>query len=687
MEEENEYIQINEGNKLEEEIKDEKPDIIPEINKYHNYNMEKKFDASVYACFGVSDRIAFRWKRLFNRIKKETAVGLINNVRNTRPARDLNTYAEHALCMKILKVSLLEFQMYLNHPFVETHVVNLQTGEYLEAREVCLSGSLNNINEDSPNLKKMNYKTRSFDLLFNKSATAEWKEPINIILKDNEDLSSDILILFEIWNKQICDNDKEDAKEQQKDAPVRIAWGYLVPFGVYQTRTGMIDIQLYKYKFKKEKFKEQERFNSVPLVYFDFLWLDRVKYDTSLSIELTYKPNAELEKEMKSMVAGDGQYDIESDSKNLQDNKLRIEKDLENRNKELQVMFLNKIRLKDYEGSKLPNKLHLSLATDVLGSTIVRFSTSGRYIAYSAVKKDKLSYIRVYDFEENRHLIDLYNHNDVINDLDWHQTDSYLLSSSNDGTVKLFSVLESNDLPPVDINKLRSFIVIEIVEKCAVCSSKFFYTDNNGCFVVISTFDGRVLLFVMNISNKTYKKLIEIDINTQAESVYANTILTLDSTIIIGDSIGRLGFFKYYIENDKLKVEKEKEVSIREIKGSVINSIYYIKEQDYILVQTRDNLIRLINLKNKKIVNRYLHGNFSNCNIRFCVSPDNQFIVSGSEQAKLKVWDYYCADFKEFDLESEIDGIVLSVDWNPTYNAMAVASFGSNFNIKVFVSA
>lgn len=686
MEDNNEYVKIEQDTQSEvinEAQSAKQPKFVkanPEID------LNRRMDPSIYSCFSLSERMAFKIKRAFRSIEKETASELIESIREVKPVKDIDALGDHVICLKILKVSLLEFQMYLNYPYVETHVVDLHTGEYFESNEVVENNREDEMNIDGLNKAKTSYRTKPFDLFHNRDAIAEWKEPVNVNFKEGFKLSPNTLLLFEIWDDTNQESGKPEAKDTKQENLVRVAWGYLIPFGVYQTRTGMIDIQLYKHKFNPKKYKPNDRYKNVPPVYFDFLWLNRTSFDTSLSIEISYKSKETLAEETNNLKVVSQIHPFELETNKMVENKLKIEKDIDNKNKLIQMEFLDKIRFRDFEGSKIPNTLYLSLPTDGLGSSVTRFSTSGRFLAYSAIKQDKFSYLKIYNFEENCAVADLYNHNDIINDLDWHQNDKFIMSCSSDGTIKIFELPSDGDVITKDINSLRSTLRIEILEKSPVYCSRFFYTDNGGTFIASSTADGRVSLFVLNIANRSYKKLIEININTQTDTAYGNTILTLSDSIIIGDSLGRLGFFKFYLENEKLKVEKEKEITIREIKGSVINSIYYMKDRDYILVQTRDNLMRLINLKNKKIVNRFLHGSFANCNIKATVSTDSQFIVSGSENSKLKIWDLYCTDCIEFGLENEINGVVLSCDWNPAYNALAVVGFGSQFNVKVFVS-
>jgi len=60
----------------------------------------------------------------------------------------------------------------------------------------------------------------------------------------------------------------------------------------------------------------------------------------------------------------------------------------------------------------------------------------------------------------------------------------------------------------------------------------------------------------------------------------------------------------------KFKVMKIKEINIQNNK-SIINDIKFIQNENSLLVLSRNNSIKLINLKNEKIPNIYSQGKFS----------------------------------------------------------------------------
>ena len=66
----------------------------------------------------------------------------------------------------------------------------------------------------------------------------------------------------------------------------RIAWGYLRPMGLSKLHVGITKIQLYQFLFDTTKLKSANRRESIPLVYFDYIWNDKLEYDAILSVYL-----------------------------------------------------------------------------------------------------------------------------------------------------------------------------------------------------------------------------------------------------------------------------------------------------------------------------------------------------------------------------------------------------------------
>ena len=112
-------------------------------------------------------------------------------------------------------------------------------------------------------------------------------------------------------------------------------------------------------------------------------------------------------------------------------------------------------------------------------------------------------------------------------------------------------------------------------------------------------------------------------------------------------------------------------------------------EKRKVLVHTRDNCIRLLEHNAKRhrgVALRYFGLASRNYRIRSCISPDGQYILSGSEEGTPHIWDYASAiEHSTKQYECIFCGLVTDVDWNPIYNMIVMCGYGKPYPILVYV--
>jgi len=108
-----------------------------------------------------------------------------------------------------------------------------------------------------------------------------------------------------------------------------------------------------------------------------------------------------------------------------------------------------------------------------------------------------------------------------------------------------------------------------------------------------------------------------------------------------------------------------------------------------IFVHSRDNCIRLIEYESSrgtKIKKRFFGTQCKDLCIKSCVSPDGQFLISGSEDGKPRVWDASLEQgYKTKVYECKLLDLVSDCAWNPRYNMFALTGFGQQFPVLVYV--
>jgi jouberin len=580
------------------------------------------------------------------------------------------------------------------------------------------------------------FATPPYDLRIKGESFAEWNEEF-IINEDAENiLQANNIIFFELLDFNFF--------VESEDYMFPIAWGYLKPVGYSQTYFGRYKIQLYKYKYKKtEQFKAMENsaYLRTPEVLLEFNWINKEKYQTYLEIEIKLE-NRPTERELSltylqrryrnSAFLSEGSEEFDRDIL-LRQQELKKKKaeemdvNLQKKNK----LLLLRSRLPN-EDCILPDQLLFKFNTSKLGCLTLSFSNDGKYLAAACTEMNSMTTIKIFNVEEGTFKYHFKGHQQLIHQLVWSEDNSILLSASADNYLNLWHIPheESNNFENLEyLDNEKVFKIHSIPHPSYVYSTSIFPDQSNKELMILATacFDGYVRIFLITFQYDTLSKkhsFIKLDLlhqitifdvklkhelkkrldfdedigDTERVHLKEKTVfehrhpnyIAFDDTgsLFIGDSQGSIHIYHLAIANGGLECNKERIIENKELICDNVNKIMFEPRRGRLIVHSRDNCIRLVDIDSdkSKVIVRFFGLKCSKTNIKSAVSPDGNYIISGSEEGKPCLYSLLSGiSLPTEKYECEFFDSVSDICWNEVYNMFAMTGFGHEYPILVYV--
>ena len=582
------------------------------------------------------------------------------------------------------------------------------------------------------------FATCPYDLREKGESFAEWNEDFYLNERASTLLDENNIFFFEVldYNLNFHLNPNEDCI-------IPMAWGYLKPVGLSQTYMGKHKIQLYKYKFNRtkelsDKIKTDPNYIRTPDLLYELDWIKKEKYQTFLQIRLGLEdfPTKEqlnnvyfINKFVYSVFVDESEeVDIVVRPPTPKDKPIKIDTSLED-------------KLKKWRRGKdkciIPDMLVYKFPTAKLGCLTHEFSNNGKYIAAACTEMNSETHIKIYNVEEGKLRYIFKGHHNIIHHFTWSSDDLILISASADNIVTLWRIpkhetSEKDNLIPME--NLLKFKIYDIHHPAYVYSTDIFPRSTKETMILATAcFDGVVRIYIIKFnydeqnSRYNYQKcslFFEIQISQEFEDKgyfrrienqiksgnvqkkdkerlsllqktaldhrHPNTVVfDITGRLYIGDSLGHIHIWLLSIDREYPKMEKIKIISHKELEYGTINKITIIPNQSQrLLVHTRDNCIRLIDISTEKtkIYLRYFGLKCSKTNIKSTCSPDGSYVFSGSEEGVPRMWQLETGiPFSTNKYECGFVDSVNDVSWNIIYNMNALSGFGQEYPLLVYV--
>ena len=584
------------------------------------------------------------------------------------------------------------------------------------------------------------FSTPPYDLREKGESFAEWNEEFII----NEDASNIFnpytVIFFEMFDY----NFNLPLENCSDDGIIKIAWGFLKIVGYSQTYLGKHKIQLYKYKYNRPDdykllLETHQKDNRTPEVLYEFNWFKKEPYQTYLEIDFRTEIRPDIDnltgfmawRYNKTVFHEEGaEFNKETLKLEVEQSKKKKFDDSDSQANEKRKMLLRRRRAPN-EYCMIPNQLLFKLKTSKLGCLTIKFSEDGRYLACSCTEINSTTTIKIFSMEDGLLKYHFKGHINIIHDLSWSRNSMLLFSASADGSVSVWSIPkeESNNFENLDyMDNDRLFKLHSITHPSYVYSIAIYPQDDKELFIFATCcFDGYIRIYILTLKysdkyskynfekielghqisvfeekdfSKIHKKKIMHDMNepekytllerTVLDHRHPNTLIFDENGMLyVGDSQGAIHKYEVAVRFGKLLCTFIATIVNDKLKGDIINKIYLAPlehtDKRILIVHSRDNCIRQLDINANRIINNYYGTKCSKSNIKSTISPDGQYILSGSEQGKPRLWEFCGIDIDTSKYECGFIDSVSDVAWNKQYNIIAFSGFGQDYPLLVYV--
>ncbi|XP_012063845.1 PREDICTED: jouberin-like [Atta cephalotes] len=537
----------------------------------------------------------------------------------------------------------------VRRPMVRVHIVEAHTGSYLKSTE---SGDTY--------LQPM--ITGKFDFKKNRSMIPVWEE--ELIFEHNFDAimrredGEQVVILFEIIELlSFADASISYDKIGSEGCWNKIAWAFLKPVGTNSILhiDKKVRLQLYKPRRSFKKYGRQKC-----EVYTWWQSNNRDKYPSSLLVTVTSIPPPKLESVLYQKLSINDLLD--ESQNNLRDlSKCTSES-----------IGLPKWARLAAQSCKIPNEKMFETEVSEKGCFYVTFSNDGKYLA--CVHSEEYYYpIVVYEVETGKIHVRFLGHKAFVYSLNWSSDDHCLLSASTDQTARIWDV-RSQIVQHIEMLPHPSYVY------CAK------YGPGNATIVATGCYDRVVRIWV----NGRRSRKRELNQELEGHEGFVNSmVFKKNGNLITADSVGLIILWTIRIDS-KISSKRTgcilRKIKIREIEGVVINTIVLHPLESRLLVHSRDNGLRMLDLATGVVLQKYKRLNNQRIQLKACISPCGGFVICGSEDSVLNIWNLetgkLVAKYTN-DERNSAKTIVTCVDYHPYDHVLAYSIFGSPTSVDV----
>ncbi|XP_062952541.1 jouberin isoform X3 [Cynocephalus volans] len=567
----------------------------------------------------------------------------------------------------IHRTDRLKSDFMISHPMVKIHVVDENTGQYVKKddseRPVSSYYEKESVDYILPIM------TQPYDFKQLKSRLPEWEEQIIFnenfpYLLQDFDESPKVILFFEILDFLSMDEIKSNSEIQNQECGFRkIAWAFLKLLGANGNANinSKLRLQLY---YPPAKPRSQSNVVEV------FEWWSkcpRNRYPSTLYVTIRgLKVPDCIKPSYRSMMALQEEKPVYCE-RHHESSSVDTEPGLED-SKEV-------VKWKRLPGQacRIPNKHLFSLNAGERGCFCLDFSHNGRILAAACASRDGYPII-LYEIPSGRFMRELCGHLNIIYDLCWSKDDRYILTSSSDGTARIWKN---------EINNTNTFRVLP--HPSFVYTAKFHPAVRE--LVVTGCYDSMIRIWKVDMREDSAVLVRQFDVHKS----FINSLCfdTEGHHMYSGDCTGIIVVWNTYVKVNDLQHSVchwtiNKEIKETEFKGIPISYLEVHPNGKRLLIHTKDSTLRIMDLRilaARKFVGA---ANYRE-KIHSTLTPCGTFLFAGSEDSIVYVWNPETGEQVAMYSDLPFKSPIRDISYHPFENMVAFCAFGQNEPILLYI--
>ncbi|XP_077857339.1 jouberin isoform X10 [Macaca mulatta] len=518
----------------------------------------------------------------------------------------------------IHRTDRLKSDFMISHPMVKIHVVDEHTGQHVKKddseRPVSSYYEKENVDYILPIM------TQPYDFKQLKSRLPEWEEQIIFnenfpyLLRDSDE-SPKVILFFEILDFLSMDEIKNNSEVQNQECGFRkIAWAFLKLLGANGNANinSKLRLQLYY-----PPTKARSQLNVVEV----FEWWSKCP-----------------------------------------------------RNRYPSTLYVTVRGLKVPDcACRIPNKHLFSLNAGERGCFCLDFSHNGRILAAACASRDGYPII-LYEIPSGRFMRELCGHLNIIYDLSWSKDDRYILTSSSDGTARIWKN---------EINNTNTFKVLP--HPSFVYTAKFHPAVRE--LVVTGCYDSMIRIWKVEMREDSAMLVRQFDVHKS----FINSLCfdTEGHHMYSGDCTGVIVVWNTYVKVNDLEHSVRhwtinKEIKETEFKGIPVSYLEVHPNGKRLLIHTKDSTLRIMDLR-ILVARKFVGAANYREKIHSTLTPCGTFLFAGSEDGIVYVWNPETGEQVAMYSDLPFKSPVRDISYHPFENMVAFCAFGQNEPILLYI--